>query len=88
MIHQPKIQKFHTQQEADAMFKRLWNKADYWPGGNIFYFRLSAPKGVNLSVLKRAIEIEFNLPYSNDSRMGLVSTALKCFAKRLGVKKL
>lgn len=88
VMRNPKIQKFHTLEEADAMFLRLWNKTDYWPGGNVFYFRLGAPKGLNLNVLKQAIALEFDLPYADGTRMGLVDYAMKSFAKRLGVKKL
>lgn len=88
VMRNPKIQKFHTQEEADAMFKRLWNKTEYWPGGNIFYFRLSAPKGMNIAVLRQALEIEFDLPYADGTRMGLVDYAKKAFAKRLGVRSL
>jgi SAM-dependent methyltransferase len=88
VMRNPKIQKFHTQDEADAMFKRLWNKTDYWPGGNVFYFRVSAPKGLNLNVLKQALALEFNLPYADGTRMGLVDYAKKAFAKRIGVRSL
>lgn len=86
VMKNPKIQKFHTKEEADAMFARLWNKRDYWPGGNVFYFKCSAPKGMNPKVIGQALEVEFDLPYEDDSRMGLVSYAKKCFSKRLGVK--
>lgn len=85
VMRNPKIQKFHTQEEADNMFSRLWNKRDYWPGGNVFYFKLSAPKGYNETVLAKALEIEFDLPYSDGSRMGLVAKAKKAFGKRLGI---
>lgn len=86
VMRSPKIQKFHTQEEAQAMFSRLWNKVETWPGGNIFYFKLSSPKRVNAVVLGKALEIEFNLPYADGSRMGLVAQAKKAFSKRLGVK--
>lgn len=86
IIRNPKIQKFHTQEEADAMFSRLWNKREYWPGGNVFYFKLSAPKGINLKVLAQALELEFDLPYSDGSTMDLVKHAKACFGKRLKVK--
>ena len=84
VMRSPKIQKFHTQEEASAMFNRLWNKVEFWPGGNIFYFRLSAPKRYNAVVLGKAIEIEFNLPYADGTRMDLVTEAKAAFAKRLG----
>lgn len=86
VMRNPKVQKFHTQEEADNMFSRLWNKRDFWPGGNVFYFKLSSPKGINHKVLARALEIEFDLPYSDGSKMGLVDYAKRAFSKRLGVK--
>ena len=87
VVRNPKIQKFHTQKEADAMFSRLWMDRKYWPGGNVFYFQLRNPKGVNLKVLSQAIEIEFNLmPYSDGSKLGLGDYARKCFGKRLNQK--
>lgn len=87
VIRNPKIQKFHTQEEADAMFARLWNKREYWPGGNVFYFKLSAPKGVNINVLEQAIELEFErMPYADGSTLGMGKKAKQVFSKRLKVK--
>lgn len=86
VMRNPKVQKFHTQEEAENMFSRLWNKREFSPGGNVFYFKLTAPKGMNVGVLGKALEIEFNLPYSDGTTMGLVSHAKKAFSKRLGVK--
>lgn len=85
-LSNPKIQKFHTQAEVEDMFSKLWNKRDYWPGGNVFYFKLGAPKRVNPKVLRAALEFEFDLPYADGTRMGLVDQALAAFSKRLGVK--
>lgn len=85
VMRNPKVQKFHTQEEAETMFSRLWNKREFWPGGNVFYWKLSSPKGVNPKVLGKALEIEFDLPYSDGTNMGLVDTAKKAFGKRLGV---
>jgi len=82
----PKIQKFETQDTADAMFKRFWLKRDYNPGGNVFYFRLGAPMGVNPVALGQALEHEFNLPYADGTTMGLAQHAKKCFGKRLGLR--
>jgi ParB-like chromosome segregation protein Spo0J len=86
VVKSPKIQKFHTREEAESMFSRLWLKRDYWPGGNVFYFKLTAPKGINYGVLSQALELEFELPYSDGKDMGLSEHAKKCFGKRLGVK--
>lgn len=81
----PKIQKFMTQAEADGMFSLLWKKRDYWPGGNVFYWRIAAPKRVNPKVLAKALELEFDLPYADGTRMGLAKEAKKAFSKRLGI---
>ena len=86
VMRNPKVQKFETQETADAMFTRLWLKRDFWPGGNVFYWRLCSPKGVNPAVLSAALAIEFDLPYSDGSTMGLVEYAKAAFGKRLGVK--
>jgi len=86
VVKNPKIQKFHTQEEADAMFSRLWNKREYWPGGNVFYFKLSSPKGINPKVVASALELEFDLPYADGTTMDLVEHAKICFGKRLKVK--
>lgn len=86
VVKNPKIQKFHTQEEADAMFSRLWNKREYWPGGNVFYFKLSSPKGVNPKVIAQALELEFNLPYADSTTMDLVEHAKVCFGARLKTK--
>ena len=86
VMRNPKVQKFHTKEEADTMFARLWNKREYWAGGNVFYFKLSAPKGFNPKVLGQALAIEFTLPYADGTRMELVQVAKEAFSKRLGVK--
>ena len=86
VVKNPKLQKFHTQEEADAMFKRLWNKSEFWPGGNVFYYKLSSPKGINPEVISRALELEFDMPYSDGTTMKLVAKAKEVFGKRLKVK--
>ena len=82
----PKIQKFHTMNEMDKQLHILWKTKDFWKGGNIFYFRAKAPKRVNPTVLAAALEFEFDLPYADGSRMGLVKQAKAAFSNRLGVK--
>lgn len=85
-LSNPKIQKFHSQEEIDQCFKYFWKTRDYWPGGNVFYFRCKAPIRVNPKVLSEALELEFNLPYKDGSRMNLVKQAKRAFSERLGVK--
>lgn len=78
----PKAQKFHTQNEAKAMFTKFWAKIDFWPGGNIFYFRLNSPKRVSKEVLRQALAFEFSLPFQDGSRMDLVDDAVAAFQQR------
>ena len=86
-LSRPKIQKFYSPQEVDIIFKNFWNIIDYWPGGNIFYWRLKAPKRVNKVVLSQALDTEFErLPYADGTRMGLGKLAKQVFGKRLGMK--
>ena len=83
----PKLQKFHTQDEARKMFEALWKGVEFWPGGNVFYFKLTAPKGVNVKVLAEALDFEFGgLPFKDGSTMGLMKEARAAFSKRLMTK--
>lgn len=85
-LHNPKIQKFHTQDEIDQHLAHFWNTRDYWKGGNIFYFRAKNPKRRNLDVLSKALEMEFDLPYKDGTTMGLVEAAKEAFSKRFKTK--
>lgn len=86
VMRNPKIQKFHSQEEARVMFSHFWRQVEFWGGGNVFYFKLSAPMGINPTVIGQALELEFDLPYSDGSTMGLVAHAKACFSKRTGLK--
>jgi hypothetical protein len=81
----PKIQKFHTPEEASLMFSRFWKGIETWPGGNVFYFKLTSPMGFRPDVIAQALEFEFNLPYADGTTMNLVDEAKAAFSKRLGV---
>jgi hypothetical protein len=83
VMRQPKIQKFETQDSARQMFSRLWKTIEFWPGGNVFYFRLSSPIGINPKVLAKALEFEFDLPYADGTSMGLAEEAKQAFSRRL-----
>ncbi len=83
VMRNPKLQKFHSEEEAREMFGRFWNNIEFWPGGNVFYFKLTAPKGINPTVVGKALELEFDLPYSDNTKMGLVADAKSAFSKRL-----
>ena len=78
-VANPKIQKFHTQDEFKQIASYFWNTVETWPGGNVFYFRCANPKQVNPTVLRSALEFEFDLPYSDGSTMGMVEEAVAAF---------
>lgn len=83
VMRNPKIQKFETTDSARQMFTRFWKDVEFWPGGNVFYFRLRAPMGINPAVLAKALEFEFDLPFSDGSSLSLVAKAKESFSKRL-----
>lgn len=79
----PKLQKFMTQEEARTYFERFWKTIEFWKGGNVFYFKLSDPMGLNLKALGKSLEFEFDLPFRDGQRLGLVKEAKAAFSKRL-----
>ena len=83
VMRSPKLQKFETQDSARQLFTRFWRDVEFWPAGNVFYFRLRAPKGVNVGVLAKALEFEFDLPFSDGTTMGLAQEAKSMFSARL-----
>ncbi len=85
-MHNPKIQRFETADTARAMLSKFWRTVDLWPGGNIIFFRLKAPIGLNVEVLSRALELEFDLPFKDGSSMNLVGAAKAAFSSRLLTK--
>ena len=88
----PKVQKYHTNREIFDIFNPVY--------GNIYrmdtidgYVYMEA-KGTRLDVnnaeymkrLREAIEFEFDLPYPDGTRAGLVDEAKAAFSQRLGVQ--
>lgn len=85
-LHNPKIQKFHSQDELKSLTRHFWKTTDTWPGGNVFYFRCRNPVRVNPKVLREALLFEFHdLPYSDGTTMGLGYLAIEVFNNRLGL---
>ena len=83
----PKLQKFESQDTARAMFSTFWKLPEFWAGGNVFYFKLTAPKGVNVKALGEALDFEFGaIPFKDGSTMNLAKEAREAFSKRLMTK--
>lgn len=78
----PKVQKFHTLAE----WRELWAERFDWvvPYDSSGYVCCVAerPKKVPAADLKAAIEFEFDVPYPDGTRMGMVKLAKEAFATR------
>jgi hypothetical protein len=78
----PKVQKFHTQNEWELLWRRGFSRVDgYYPTGLVAVVARK-PKPVSAADLKAAIEFEFDVAYPDGTRMGLVKAAKEAFAAR------
>jgi hypothetical protein len=77
----PKAQKYHTPRMIYDLFKTAFDvvAADYDTGVNVSVIA-HTPK--SLDGLRAALEFEFDLPYPDGSRMGMVSEAIAAFETR------
>ena len=83
----PKVQKYHSPSEFYTLFKRYFDVVNVENRqNNVRATCLKANKKRILADLRAAIEFEFNLPYPDGSRMGLVDDAIEAYETRLGVK--
>ena len=82
----PKVQKYHNVAEFRELFLHGFRdvKAGY-ETTNVYAIATGARR-INRTQLRAAIRFEFDLPYPDGSRMGMVDEAMKAFSKRLGVK--
>lgn len=81
----PKVQKYHSPEEFYNLFKPFFKavKVQDGIGQNVHAICVGAndPDPVRLA---QALEFEFDLPYPDGSKMGLVLRAKEAFSKRLG----
>ncbi len=81
----PKIQKYHTPREFYALFHDCFEAVDVRLQTQNVEAICGRPRPVDPERLRRALEFEFNLPYPDGTRMGLVDEAKATFGRRLGV---
>lgn len=81
----PKVQKYHTPQMFYELFKTAFAKVEvgYDIGINVYAV---AKESLPLDGLRAALEFEFDLPYPDGSKMGLVEEAIEAFQKRHSIK--
>lgn len=82
----PKVQKYHTVKEFTELFGEFFQRVKVHLARTNVEAIAWDPKPVRPAKLRRALELEFNLPYPDGSRMDLVDRAISAFSKRLGVK--
>lgn len=82
----PKVQKYHSKKEIYEIFSEVYEdvyRLDLID--NFCYLEARKPK-LDVERLTKALEFEFNLPYPDGTRMGLVEEAKAAFSKRLGIE--
>lgn len=78
----PKVQKYHTVQEFKDMFSPLFRSVKVIEQSNNITAVCAHAYPVSIEKLENAIDFEFDLPYPDGSRMGLINEAKKAFADR------
>ncbi len=82
----PKVQKYHTPKEFYELFRARFSVVQVTRGADNVEAVSTSPLPLDVDALRAAVEFEFNLPYPDGSRMGLVALAKAAFSKRLGVQ--
>ncbi|MDD3182447.1 MAG: ParB N-terminal domain-containing protein [Alphaproteobacteria bacterium] len=82
----PKVQKYHSQKEFYELFQPFFERVQVGERVHNVTAICAGPKPINPTQLKAAIAFEFDLPYPDGSRMGLVEEATSAYEKRLGIK--
>lgn len=81
----PKVQKYHTLEEFRDLFGLAFDDVDVTVASNNAQAIAKAPRLPDPARLAEALAFEFDLPYPDGSRMGLVDEALDAFGQRLGM---
>lgn len=81
----PKVQKYHTPREFHELFRARFSVVQVTRGADNVEAACAVPLPLDREALRAAVEFEFDLPYPDGSRMGLVEAAKHAFSRRLGV---
>jgi hypothetical protein len=82
----PKVQKFHTAQEFRELFAGEFRHVQISEAEKNVQAECWGAYPVGTNALRLALRFEFDLPYPDGSRMGLVQEAFEAFSQRLGVQ--
>lgn len=80
-----KVQKFFHTAELRDMLKVFWSSVEVKKSEKTLYGFCRFAKKIPVNLLKEAIELEFDLPYEDGGRMGLVDEAKDAFGTYLGI---
>ena len=81
----PKIQKFYSPQEFEALFSQFFAVVDVGSKASSVTAACRGPLPIRPRELVASLRFEFNLPYPDGTRMELAQLALRTFSKRLGI---
>lgn len=81
----PKMQKYFDEQEYADLHTTRFYGVKVHSDGTLVYAHCTQPKPISRKALRLALEFEFDLPYPDGTRMGLVKEALSAFGARLGM---
>ena len=79
----PKVQKYHTVSEFRDLFSPIFRSVKVRDFSNNINAACASARPVDPGKLRAAIEFEFDLPYPDGTRMGLVQCAMDSFSRRL-----
>lgn len=80
-----KVQKFHSKSEFVEIFSPCFAKIKRLEVIDSFLYLEAQNPILDVAALKEAIEFEFDLPYPDGTKMGMVERAKEAFGKRLGI---
>lgn len=81
----PKVQKYHTPKELYELFKLGFKHVKVEKMKDSLLATCQSPTFTKEQLIE-ALEFEFNMPYPDGSKMGLVKEAKEAFSERLGME--
>lgn len=80
-----KAQKYYTVQELEKMFKTFFLSVEIKQAEQQLFVKASKPRRMNPKLLREALLLEFELPFSDGKTLGLGQRALEVFSKHTGM---
>ena len=79
----PKVQKYHTKKEFFDLFSQFFRRVEIHERVGNITAKCENVKRIPWERIEEALKFEFDLPYPDGSRMGLVDEAIDIFRKRI-----